>query len=67
MFVKFGDSTKSFSTKETNKLCNKCKKQIIVIDNKETCECFDFEKLNKISKIITQNNSSTNFKEFNEK
>ena len=67
MFVKFGDSTESFSTKETTKVCNKCNKKIIIIDNKELCECFDSEKLNKVSKFITQNNSSTNFKEFNEK
>lgn len=67
MFVKFGDSTKSFSTKEIDKICNKCKQKILLVDEEELCKCSESEKLNKISKIITQNNSSTNLKEFNEK
>lgn len=67
MFVKFGDSTESFSTKETSKICNVCNQKIIMIDNEENCGCSQSEKLSKVSKIITQNNSSTNFKEFNEK
>ena len=63
MFLKFGDKTKSQSVEESGKICEKCSKEIVIINTKEKCGCGDNLFYKKSEKIFTQKNFSANSKE----
>jgi len=61
MFVKYGDSTETFTIQKTAATCEICNQQKIIINEKLACTCSENKNFEKSKKILTQENVSTNF------
>ena len=63
MFVKYGDNTESIAIEKTANICNVCGENKLIVNEKIECNCSKNKNFNKLKKIFTQENNSTNFQE----
>lgn len=63
MFIKYGDKTESFAIEKTGSTCQKCGEQMLMVNKKLECSCSKNKNFEKLKKIFTQENNSTNFQE----
>ena len=66
MFVKHGDSTKSYSIEKLSAKCTACNSNYINVNGREVCKCSEDERVLKANKILTQEDFSTNFDKLSE-